>query len=99
MARYRQKPELVEARQFTGGRKNAEDLIVWLKSKGCDATWIDNWTVLDIHMVERLQFTETTGPHKDKLVRSAYRKDWIVLKGQTWRVFPERKFLERFEPI
>jgi hypothetical protein len=96
MARYRQKPEIVDARQFTGGRENAEALLVWLKSKGCDATWVDNQTVMDIHLVERIQFI---APSNEKVVRSAYRKDWIVLKDKSWRIFPERKFLERFEQI
>jgi hypothetical protein len=96
MARYRQKPEIVDARQFTGGCENAEALLIWLKAKGCDATWVDNQTVMDIHLVERIQFVT---PNNEKIIRSAYRKDWIVLKGQSWRVFPERKFLERFEPI
>lgn len=96
MARYRQKPELVEARQFTGGQENAKELYDWFKAHGCDATWVDNQTVMDIHLVERIQFTT---PGKERVVNSAYRKDWIVKKGDSWRVFPERKFLERFEPI
>ena len=93
MARYRQKPDLVEARQFTGGSKNAEELIKWLRSKGCEAEWIDNQTVLDIHLVERLQFISSN------IIHSAYRTDWIVLRGNTWRIFSNRKFLERFETI
>ena len=96
MARYRQIPELVDARQFTGGRENAEALLLWLKSKGCDAEWIDNQTVMDIHLVERLQFI---APGSEDTVRSAYRKDWIVLKGDLWRIFSERSFRERFEKI
>jgi hypothetical protein len=96
MARYRQIPDLVDARQFTGGRENAEALLIWLKSNGCDATWVDNQTVMDIHLVERLQFV---APSNEKVVFSAYRKDFIVLMGQKWRIFPERKFRERFEKI
>lgn len=96
MARYRQIPELVDARQFTGGRENAEALLLWLKSNGCDAEWVDNQTVMDIHLVERLQFI---APGSEHLVRSAYRKDWIVRKDNKWRIYPERKFLERFEKI
>lgn len=98
MARYRQIPELVDARQFTGGSKNAEELIAWLKTKGCKADWIDNQTVMDIHLVERLSFT-VTEPGPVKIMRSAYRGDWIVLKGDKWRIFPDRKFRERFESI
>jgi len=96
MARYRQIPELVDARQFTGGRENAEALLIWLRSKGCDAEWVDNQTVMDIHLVERLQFI---APGSENIIRSAYRKDWIVLKGVTWKIYPERKFRERFEKI
>jgi hypothetical protein len=96
MARYRQRPEIVDARQFTGGKENAEELMQWLRAKGCTATWVDNQTVLDIHLVERLSFT---APAKEKIIRSAYRKDFIVNKGDSWRIFPERQFLERFDPI
>ncbi|ASD52283.1 hypothetical protein QCN32_gp61 [Arthrobacter phage Niktson] len=99
MARYRQIPEHVDARQFTGGRENAEALITWLKSKGCEATWIDNQTVMDIHLVERLSFSQKVEPHETKIIRSAYRQDWIVLKDNRWRIFSERKFRERFEKI
>ncbi|QFG08740.1 hypothetical protein PBI_INGRID_68 [Arthrobacter phage Ingrid] len=97
MARYRQKPEIVDARQFTGGQENAAEIIAWLKAKGCKRLqWVDNQTVLDIHLVERLSFAS---PGKDTIIRSAYRKDYIVNKGDSWRIFPERKFLERFESI
>jgi hypothetical protein len=97
MARHRQIPELVDARQFTGGSANAEALLIWLRSKGCDAEWVDNQTVMDIHLVERLQFI---APDSENIIRSAYRKDWIVLKSNgKWRIFPERKFRERFEKI
>jgi hypothetical protein len=97
MARYRQKPEIVDARQFTGGKENAEEVIAWLKAKDCDRLlWVDNQTVMDIHLVERLSFQ---APGKEKIIRSAYRKDYIVNKGDSWRIFPERKFLERFDPI
>ncbi|ALY09034.1 hypothetical protein SEA_NIGHTMARE_63 [Arthrobacter phage Nightmare] len=99
MARYRQIPELVDARQFTGGAANAEALIAWLKSKGCEATWIDNQTVMDIHLVERLSFSEIVEPHETKIIRSAYRQDWIVLKNDRWRIYPDRKFRGRFEKI
>jgi hypothetical protein len=96
MARYRQKAEIVDARQFTGGEENAQEVLAWLKAKGCEANWIDNQTVLDIHLVERVSFMVTG---KEKIIRSAYRKDYIVNKGDSWRIFPERKFLERFDPI
>lgn len=96
MARYRQIPNIVDARQFTGGLENAEALLIWLKSKGCDAEWVDNQTVMDIHLVERLQFI---APSSESIIRSAYRKDYIVLNGDKWRIFPEREFLERFEKI
>ncbi|QGZ17269.1 hypothetical protein SEA_GIANTSBANE_65 [Arthrobacter phage Giantsbane] len=97
MARHRQKPDLVDARQFTGGHENAEALLIWLKSKGCDADWVDNQSVLDIHLVERLQFI---APGSESIIRSAYRKDWIVLKGtNNWRIFSDRSFRERFEKI
>ena len=96
MARYRQIPELVDARQFTGGSTNAEALLIWLKSKGCDADWVDNQTVMDIHLVERLQFI---APGSENIIRSAYRGDWIVVRGEKWRVFSERSFRERFEKV
>ncbi|ASR83356.1 hypothetical protein SEA_MEDIUMFRY_62 [Arthrobacter phage MediumFry] len=96
MARYRQIAEVVDARQFTGGRSNAEALILWLKSNGCDAEWVDNQTVMDIHLVERLQFI---APGSEDIVRSAYRNDWIVRKDSKWRIFSERSFRERFEKI
>ncbi|ALY08659.1 hypothetical protein CAPNMURICA_59 [Arthrobacter phage CapnMurica] len=96
MARYRQKPEHVDARQFTGGRENAEEVLLWLRSKGCEASWVDNQTVLDIHLVERLQFKT---PESKNIIRSAYRKDWIVLKDSNWRIFSEKSFRERFEKI
>lgn len=97
MARYRQKPEIVDARQFTGGAENAAEISKWLKAKGCTRIlWMDNQTVLDIHLAELLSFAS---PGKDSIIRSAYRTDYIVNKGDSWRIFPERKFLERFESI
>lgn len=96
MARYRQIPELVDARQFTGGKENAVELNQWLTSKGCTSTWVDNQTVMDIHLVERLQFTT---PEQETIFRSAYRKDWIVNRGTTWRVFSNKEFNERFEVV
>jgi hypothetical protein len=51
---------------------------------------------MDIHLVERLQFV---APNNEKVVLSAYRKDYIVLNGEKWRIFPERKFRERFEKV
>lgn len=97
MSRYRQKPEVVDAIQFTGGSKNAEEVIQWLKSNGAeDATWIDNQTVMDIHLVERLSFKTN---EDTAVIRSAYRKDWIVRKANKWRIYSERQFRERFEKI
>ncbi|AXH46722.1 hypothetical protein QCN35_gp60 [Arthrobacter phage Synepsis] len=97
MARYRQIPEHVDARQFTGGSESAKELITWLKSKGCtEVGWVDNQTVMDIHLVERLQFKT---PESNNIILSAYRQDWIVLKDNRWRIFSERSFRERFEKI
>lgn len=95
MARYRQRPDIVDARQFTGGEVNANELIDWLRSKGCGATWIDNQTVMDLHLIERLTFNIPN----NKIVFSAYRGDWIVKKGDTFRIFPNKEFGERFENI
>lgn len=95
MARYRQKPEIVDARQFTGGEANAYDLVKWLNSKGCDVTWVDNTTVMDIHLQERLSFTVPLNNN----VYSAYRGDWIVKKGESFRIFSNKEFGERFEQI
>lgn len=97
MARYRQKPELVEAKQFLGGAKNAKELTAWLKDKGAlNVTWVDNQTVMDIHLVERLQFIAPSAEH---IVQSVYRSQWIILKGDKWRVFSDRGFRERFETV
>lgn len=96
MARYRQIPELVEARQFTGGKNNAMEINQWLTANGCTSIWVDNQTVMDIHLVERLQFQKSADA---KHVYSAYRNDWIVKKDDSWRVFSNKEFGERFESI
>jgi hypothetical protein len=95
MARYRQKPEIVDVRQFTGGEENAKKVILWLKSKGVESRWVDTQTVLDLRLDECIHFV--TDPEGDRILRSAYVTDYIVHKGDTWRIFREGDFLERFE--
>lgn len=96
MARYRQRPEIVEAIQFTGGAENAQAVVEWLKARACQATWVDNQTVMDLHLIQRIQFITSIRP---EVVNSAYPKDWITMKGESFRIYPEKAFIERFEKV
>jgi len=98
MARYRQIPELVDAEQFVGGVDSANKVHLWLEKHGCQKiTWVDNQSVMDIHLQERLSFFIELEDHK--MVYSAYRGDWIVKKGDRYRIFTDKKFKERFEQV
>lgn len=99
MARYKQRPEVVDAEQFEGGAESANHIARWLEGKGCEATWIDNQTVKDIHLQERLTFTIDIVEPKHKLMFSAYKNDYIVEKNGRFRIFSAKEFSERFEKI
>lgn len=99
MARHRQRPTQVEAIQFTGGEENAAEVIKWLSGKQQRGQWIDNHTVLNIHLVECLNFREVISPNNVTIIRTAYRGDWIVRMNKKWRVFSKAEFGERFEQI
>lgn len=99
MARYKQRPEVVGTEQFTGGKDSADRIIHWLKLKGYPANWVDNQTVMDIHLQERVSFTQTFADQDYNMVYSAYKGDWIVEKNGRFRIFSAKEFNERFEKI
>jgi hypothetical protein len=70
MPTFRKKPEIVDARQFTGGVQNGTDLAFWVSSNDCKAMWYD---VPDEH---REMVTLYFGKFQWK---NAYIGDWIIL--------------------
>lgn len=41
MPTFRKKPEIVDARQFTGGVQNGTDITHWIQANGANAHWIE----------------------------------------------------------
>lgn len=39
MPTFKKKPEVIDARQFTGEEQNRNDLILWIQSHGANAHW------------------------------------------------------------
>lgn len=39
MPTFKKKPEIVDARQFTGGTQNGTDLVFWIESNAGHAIW------------------------------------------------------------
>lgn len=68
---FKKKPEVVDARQFTGGTQNGTDLVFWVQSNRGHAMWIDSY---------QKSFPETIRLEEHMEMIPVFTGDWIVLK-------------------
>lgn len=100
MGRYRLIPTVVDARQFTGGIEEAQKLTMWLKSKGYDSTYFPHRTHSNLALPERISFKKSGKDitFKDP-VQALDKGDWLVKKGEEFKVVKEEDFNGKYEAV
>lgn len=96
MVRFRQKPEAVDPRQFTGGEDNAKMLSLWLSPHGYRTQWVGETSVVGVTLPEQLQIIDTKTNEVREWIRIG---EWIVRKDTDLRIFTDAEFKERFEQV
>lgn len=80
MPTFRKIPEIVDARQFTGGVENGSNLVLWVNSENGSATWEDEhvkWRHGDHVGMTPESIRVYTGPYRVES-EVAFVGDWIM---------------------
>lgn len=91
MAKYKQKPVIVDARQYTGGKSNGSQLASWVNSGGSTASWMEESRGMDLILPEQLYVKTDQGEGVVNV------NDWIVKIDGVFMVYPDGLFKQRFE--
>ena len=70
MPTFKKKPEIVDARQFTGGAQDGMNLVLWVRSGGAQAFWSDSFAAGEREKVYVEESRYDLTP--------AFVDDWIV---------------------
>ena len=85
--------EIIDAREFTGGKDNAMALCLWVDSNGGSAWWAEEDKT--INWAEQLR----VGPPYGSM-RSAYIGDWIVHKQEGgFTILRPQELKEQYEEV
>lgn len=80
MPTFQRIPEVVDARQFEGGSKSGNDLVLWVNSNGGHAAWIEEhvrWRRGDRTGTAPESIRLYEGPYEASF-NSAFTGDWIM---------------------
>jgi hypothetical protein len=92
MPTFKKKPEVVDARQFTGGLQNGSDIAFWVNSNDSLAHWLKEIPGL---CLEKIHVQVDRFKHE-----SAYMNDWIVRRQDGhFEVLRPEEFNEQYDQV
>lgn len=93
MAKYKQTPVEVDARQYTGGERNGQTLASWVNSLGGFAVWSNSNTYQDLTLPEELYL----GKSKIHMEWSVPVGFWLVNEEGFITIYSDEVFKTKFE--
>lgn len=95
MATFRRRPEIVDARQFTGGVQNGTDICLWVNSNHGGAYWWEKRVVGGRILAERIRLYPSGSDYA-----LVWIGDWIVHRQDgTWEALRPEDLHEEYEEV
>lgn len=93
--------EVVDARQFTGGKQQGSDLAFWVNSNQGRAYWKDATTIGGKHLSERIALQiKDGGGHTFNDHVIVWLGDWIMLhQDGSWEAVRTEDLKEQYEEV
>jgi hypothetical protein len=92
MVKYKTRPAEVDARQYTGGQTNGQELEAWINSIGGDATWSPENDFKDLTIAEELHL----GQSKLHMNWNVPIGHWLVYQDDFLSIHPDVEFQKRY---
>lgn len=94
MPKFKRKPKTIEARQFTGGEQNANELVKWIADNGGEAKWWEGREANGSKMKEELHvFT-------DRGVRITTPGNWVTFDPKKgFKPMPDAVLAEDYNKV
>lgn len=89
MPTFRKRPEVVDARQFTGTDENTNELVLWIQSCAGEGVHVTNSTALVGNKKDRRQV---------RLLSIRYPNDWEIAHENDWIVLRQSGYFEVVRP-